>query len=190
MSVPPESDWPHSPLHRLSEGGVYFVTAGTYGKHHHFKGRLRLGVLQRGLLSVCRAAGWQLEAWAVFSNHYHFVAQSPDEEESAESLKGMLAELHFKTASWVNKLDHARTRKVWHNYWETLLTFEPSYLARLSYVHRNSVKHGLVEQAIMYPWCSATWFEQSASTAQVATLHRFKIDRLKLADDYAVSADW
>jgi putative transposase len=124
------------------------------------------------------------------SNHYHFVAHSPNTEDSAESLKGMLAELHFKTASWVNKHDDARTLKVWHNYWETLLTFERSYLARLSYVHQNAVKHGLVNQATEYPWCSAGWFERSASHAQIATLRRFKTDRLNLADDYTVSSEW
>ena len=29
--------WPHAPMHRLSEAGTYFVTAGTYLKAHHFR---------------------------------------------------------------------------------------------------------------------------------------------------------
>ena len=102
----------------------------------------------------------------------------------------MLAELHFKTASWVNKLDKAPGRKVWQNYWETQLTFEPSYLARLSYVHQNAVHQGLVSEATQYPHCSAAWFEQTASNAQIATLQRFKTDRVKVLDEYAVSPDW
>jgi putative transposase len=190
MSITADSDWPHAPVHRLSERGTYFVTAGTYGKHHHFKGKLRLSVLQRGLLSVCRDASWRLEAWAVFSNHYHFVAESPENQDSAESLQAMLAELHFKTASWVNKLDKARGRKVWHNYWETHLSFEQSYLARLNYVHQNPVHHGLLGEATKYPYCSAAWFERTASNAQIAILRRFKADRVKILDEYTVSPDW
>ncbi len=41
----------------------------------------------------------------------------------------MLGFLHEKTAKWINKLDAASGRKVWHNYWETRLTYEKSYLA-------------------------------------------------------------
>jgi len=50
------------------------VTAGTYQKQHHFTGRKRIEVLHRGLLAVAHEFALRLEAWAVFSNHYHFVA--------------------------------------------------------------------------------------------------------------------
>ena len=46
----PRTPWPHSPLHQLSTRGTYFVTASTYQKAHHFRGKTRLSVLQRGLL--------------------------------------------------------------------------------------------------------------------------------------------
>jgi len=78
---------------------------------------------------------------AVFYNHYHFVAVAPG---TAESLPRMLGLLHEKTAKWVNRLDAAPGGKVWHNYRETLLSFQASYFARLNYAHKNAVKHGLV----------------------------------------------
>ena len=37
-----------------------------------------------------------------------------------------------------------------------------SLLARLNYVHNNPVHHGIVPAARQYPWCSASWFENSA----------------------------
>jgi putative transposase len=151
--------WPHAPTHQLSVRGTYFVTAGTYLKAHHFRGAVRLRVLHRGLLTVAREFNWQLEAWAVFSNHYHFVAHSPGQAQDAASLPAMLGVLHTKTARWLNRIEGAPDRKVWHNYWETRLTYQKSYLARLNYVHQNAVKHGLVPAANQYPWCSAAWFE-------------------------------
>jgi len=33
--VPPK-DWPHAPVHRLSEHGIYLTTAGTLQKRHLF----------------------------------------------------------------------------------------------------------------------------------------------------------
>jgi putative transposase len=182
--------WPHAPEHRLSVRGTYFVTASTYLHHHHFAGKARLEVLHRGLLKVAEESGWRLEAWAVFSTHYHFVGHSPSEQGTAESLSRMLGLLHEKTAKWINRLDAAPSRKVWHNYRETRLTYERSYLARLNYVHQNAVKHGLVPVANQYPWCSARWFERTATPAQIKTLYHFKTDRISLSDEFEASPEW
>src|ERR1039458_9298182 len=71
-------------------------------------------------------------------------------------------------------MDGVEGRTVWHNFRDTRLTYQYSYLARLNYVHRNAVKHGLVPVANQYPWCSAAWFERIASPAQVKTIYRFR----------------
>jgi putative transposase len=182
--------WPHAPEHRLGVRGTYFVTASTHLRAHHFAGKSRLAVLHRGLLKLTAEFHWGLEAWAVFSNHYHFVAHSPEAADTAEGLSRMLGKLHEKTAKWINQLDATPARKVWHNYRETRLTYEKSYLARLNYTHQNPVKHGLVPVASQYPWCSARWFEHTATPAQVRTLYRFRMDQLNVTDDFEVSPDW
>ncbi len=182
QTPPPAVSWPHAPGHRLGECGTFFVTAGTYRKAHFFREAGRLEVLHRGLLALAEKHGWLLEAWAVFSNHYHFVAHSP--RNGAESLPLMLGQLHEKTAKWVNQLDAIPCRKVWHNYRETRLTFEKSYFVRLNYTHQNAVHHGLVPVANQYPWCSAAWFERTATPAQVKTIYGIKTDRVRVDDDY------
>ncbi|MGH7983728.1 MAG: transposase [Candidatus Udaeobacter sp.] len=176
--------WPHAPTHQISESGTYFVTAGTYLKAHYFGARERLDLLQRELLNTAREFSWELEAWAVFSNHYHFVARSPDGTEECGGLSRMLNVLHRRTAICVNQLDKTPGRKVWHNFWDTKLTYQKSYLARLNYVHQNAVRHGLVPVANQYPWCSAAWFEGAASPAMVRSIYRFKSDTLSVRDDF------
>ncbi len=180
----PRTPWPHAPTHRLGSAGTFFVSASTYLKQHHFRERLRLSVLHRGLLTVASDFGRALQAWAVFSNHYHFVGHCPPGADSAESLSRMLGELHKKTARWINARDRAPGRKVWHNFWETRLTYEKSYYARLNYTHQNPVRHGLVRVADQYPWCSAAWFQQNASPAHVKTVYSFRIDRVNVEDDF------
>jgi putative transposase len=118
----PRTPWPHAPTHQLGTRGTYFLTAATYLKAHHFESARRLRVLQRGLLTVAAQFGWQLEAWAVFSNHYHFVGHSPENADDASGLTATLRVLHVKTAEWVNKLDKTPKRKVWYNFRETRLT--------------------------------------------------------------------
>ena len=185
-----KTPWPHAPVHQLSGRGTYFVTASTYLKAHHCRGADRLRVLHRGLLTVAEKFDWKLEAWAVFSNHYHFVGHSPANDANATSLGTMLKMLHVKTAEWLNKLDKKPGRKVWFNLWDTKLTHQRSYLARLNYVHKNAVKHGLVPVASQYPWCSAAWFERTASPAAVKAIYRFKTDRISVLDEFEVDSDW
>jgi len=79
---------------------------------------------------------------------------------------------------------------VWFNFRETRLTYQKSYLARLNYVHQNPVRHGLVPVANQYPWCSAAWFERTASPAMVKSIYRFKTDRLQVPDAFEPVADW
>src|SRR5947207_3263540 len=71
----PPKDWPHAPVHRLSENGVYIVTSGTVHKEHLFKTDEKRDLLERMLLCLSKEHAWQLEAWAVMANHYHFVAR-------------------------------------------------------------------------------------------------------------------
>jgi REP-associated tyrosine transposase len=182
--------WPRAPTHQLSQQGTYFVTARTHNAEHHFRGANRLAVLHRGLLRLTFDFGWQLEAWAVFSNHYHFVAHSPVAEPDASSLRALLSLLHEKTAKWVNRLDGTPGRKVWFNDRDTRLTYQKSYLTRLNYTHRNAVKHGLVAAAHLYPWCSASWFERTASAAQVRAIYRFRTDLMRLDDEMEVAPEW
>jgi len=52
------------------------VTARTYLKASHFRKPLLL-LLQTTLFSEAGRLGWQLQAWALSSNHYRFVALSP-----------------------------------------------------------------------------------------------------------------
>ena len=168
-------------MHRLSENGIYIVTAGTLHKKHLFNSPEQRDLLERLLLSEAKNHGWDLEAWAVFANHYHFIARG---NPNSTNLREFIQALHSLSARELNQLDRRQQRTVWDNFWETRLTYQHAYLARLNYVHQNPVKHGLVPVANQYRWCSAAWFERTAAPAMVKTVYGFKIDKLSIADDY------
>jgi len=174
--------WPHAPPHDCFAPGMYMVTAGTYMKLHHLKSRARLRYFCETLVDGAAAHGWELQAWAVLSNHYHFIAKSPLEGKG--SLAKWIGALHRKTAIHLNGLDETSGRKVWYNYFDTPLTFQKSYFARLNYVNNNAVKHELVLRAVDYPWCSAAWFEKNSTPAFRKTIESFKTDDLNVFDNY------
>ncbi len=174
-------EWPHAPSHLFEPEAFYFVTVGTYMKKHLFRTPEDKTLLLKTLSEQAERFEWRLQAWAVLSNHYHFVAQAP---EDAESLRAMLRSVHSLTARHVNSRDAAPGRKVWHRYRDTCLTQQKSYLARLNYVHCNPVKHGVVERAWDYPWCSMRWFQKQAEEGFRERVLSFDADRVAIEDDF------
>ena len=110
-----------------------------------------------------------------------FIAASPS---APGTLRNFLGKLHMQTSKQLNAWDRAPGRKVWFQFWDSHITFERSYLARLNYVHYNPLHHRIVSRAEDYKWCSASWFERNSSTAFLTTIQNFKVDRLKVPDDF------
>jgi len=101
-------------------------------------------------------------------------------------LRRLVRHLHSVSAKEINLRDGTPGRTVWFQYWDTLPTYQKSYLARLNYVHTNAVRHGLVREPSAYPWCSAGWFQRTASRAFQATVMAFPSDRVSVPDEYDV----
>ena len=173
--------WHHAPSHLFLPNNTYMVTAGTYQKKAYFNTSDKLDFLQNTLFEEISQFGWSLEAWAIMANHYHFVTQAPD---NPDTLKKMITALHSKTAIWLNSVDNTPSRKVWFQYWDSCITYERSYLARLNYVHNNPVRHGLVEDAEQYPWCSFSWFSHNAELDYQRSVFSMPIDRISIRDDF------
>jgi putative transposase len=172
-------NWPHGPEHWLFEQGLYIVTAGTYQKLAHLNSPAKRDFFQESLFRYADEFGWNLRAWAVLANHYHFVAASPTDP---RTLRKFLGKLHMKTAEQLNLWDNMPNRRIWFQFWDSHITYERSYLARLNYVHQNPVRHGLVPVAENYKWCSAAWFARNAPLAFVKTVTSFKIDQVNVPD--------
>ena len=134
-------DWPHSPPHRLNEQGAYMVTCGTYLKAHFLNTPDKLEFSQRLLFECVSEFHWELHAWAILSNHYHFIASSPLDP---GTLRRLLSKLHTLSAREINRRDCQPGRKVWFQYFDVHITYANSYLPRLKYVHHNPAHHGVV----------------------------------------------
>jgi putative transposase len=175
------NQWPHAPLHKTLVPGTYMITAATYKKVLHFHSPERLQFLHDTLLHLTKEYQWQLQAWAVFANHYHFIAQSPQDP---KNLATLISQLHVTTARYINKTDGTPNRRIWWQYWDSHITYHYSYLARLNYVNNNPVRHGLVNDAQLYPWCSMSWFKATAQSSFVKTVTNFKTDSVNVIDDF------
>ncbi len=173
--------WPHAPPHHFTPHGVYLITAATLHRKRLFDSGAKLDLLRDTTLALAKNYALSSQAWAFFPNHYHVVAGF---ENSTTSHRDFVRHLHRELAIRLDRLDSTPGRRVMYEFWDTHLTFEKSWLARLNYVHQNAVKHGLVPLANQYPWCSAAWFETNARSGFVKSVYSFKTDRIKIPDDF------
>lgn len=173
--------WAHSPSHLFIPGSTYIVTAGTYKKESFFKNPERLTMLFTTLFEQAERFKCTLEAWAIMPNHYHFITHF---EEQENMLSKMIQTIHSLTSRYINNEDKSQGRKIWFQYWDTCITNEKSYFARLHYVHMNPVKHNLVESAEDYLWCSMKWFLLNTDSSFIQTVLSFKCDKISIKDDF------
>ena len=176
-------DWPHAPPHRLKESGVYFVTARAAHQRHLLSTPELRDWFQDSLFTLAQRYGWTLEAWAILSNHYHFVAHSPPSPREVGSLSAFLQHLHSAATRELNRRDATPGRtRLWQNFRDTHLTLQRGYLARLNYVHQNAVHHRVVILASDWKWCSASAFKRSVTPAWLRTIASFKYDEIAKKD--------
>ena len=171
----------HTPPHYFVPNAMYMVTGSIVHKQHLlFKSEYKDFFLKT-LFEKANSFGWNLEAWAVLNNHYHLISQSP---EDSSTLPKFIQQVHSITAIQFNRWDNTPGRQVWQNYWDTCITYEKSYLARLRYVHENPVKHGLVDNAMNYPYCSYRWLIERGDEDLKELVLNQPIDKANVFDDF------
>ncbi len=173
--------YPHNPPHLFMAGAIYMVTGATLYKSPILQTDQHKLLFCKVLFERAQICGWELQAWAVLNNHYHFISQSPEEP---QTLVRLIRELHSITAIGFNRLDGVAGRRVWYNYWDSCISYETSYLARLNYVHQNPVKHGVVQKAENYPFCSYRWFLEQGDSGFQDKVFNQPIDQIKVVDDF------
>ena len=173
--------YPHNPPHYFVPNAMYMITGAILHNQYLLNENRKKEFVLETLFERSKLLGWGLEAWAILNNHYHLVAQAP---ENVNTLSKLIRQAHSITAIQLNDWDNARGRQVWFNYWDSCLTYEKSYLARLHYVHMNPVKHGLVEDPLDYPYCSYRWFIERVDEKLRKQVFEQQIDRVNVFDDF------
>lgn len=179
-------EWPKTPSRKLNEKGTFAVTGETARKGYLFDTPEKLDILQETLLKLALEFQWQLEAWSLFSNHYHFLVSS----KTPENLDDFIEAFHSKTSELLNAYDSVEKRKVWSQYSVNRIVMQASHNAFLNFIHHNCVKHGLTKDATTYRWCSAKWFEAINDPEYVKKIKSFGsksfgINNLTIIDDFA-----
>ncbi|OGV58497.1 MAG: hypothetical protein A2X45_17490 [Lentisphaerae bacterium GWF2_50_93] len=177
-----QDTWHHSPPHVFKPDANYMITSGTYHKENIFNSPAKLKMLENIILDSLNDFSWTPIAWAVMSNHYHLIVRAPAEKEI--TISKICKTIHGKSSVQLNKVDNVSGRKVWFEFWDTCLTYENSYYARLKYVMNNPVHHGIVKTAEDYEFCSAGFFKFNADKQIRKRLESYSTEKLNINDNF------
>jgi putative transposase len=173
----------HNPPHLFRPNSKYFITGAIYQKRTLLQSDEAKRKLIRSLKQGFNSNGWKIEDWVALNNHYHLMADSPD---NLKSLPGIMRDIHKFTAMWIRKniQDAAGVEKIWWNYWDTCITYERSYLTRLNYIWYNPQKHGVIENAEEWAFGSLYHRIREEDLYVNKLRYRYPFDSVKVYDDF------
>ncbi len=195
----------HSPSHFFASNQMYMITTATYKKRKYLKDDKIKEYLFDLIFNKFSRFNWEIDAWVILDNHYHLLLQA---SKNAHSLPIIIREIHKFSALFIRKFlncnndvvskgqnhrfctpknkQHNRdsTSKIWWNYWDTCITYERSYFARLNYIHFNPVKHGYVDSPDKWKFSSYCKFCDEVGEEYKEILKKYPFNKVRVKDDF------
>ena len=131
---------------RVANGIYHVVTRGVREQPIYLDDTDRR-LFVRLLRKVARERAWTIHVFALMTNHYHLVVQTPDADvsEGMQYLNGVYA-MAFNAR-------HAYEGHVFERrFWSRVIESEADYLETCGYVLQNPVRAGLCRTFTDWPW--------------------------------------
>ena len=175
-------EYQHNPPHLFMPNRKYFITISTLGKFHYLKSDSSKKAAYDYLLKSINNFNWEVEDWVILNNHIHIMLNSP---ENATTLPKLMNNFYKFTANWLSKHGIKKIDiKYFHNYWDTCITYEKSYYARLNYIWFNPVKHGYVDSPEKWKFGSYFFRYRHEIKDIKLLMEKYPFDKVKIYDEF------
>lgn len=172
----------NNPPHLFRSKVKYFITGSTYQRKRYVASVESKNATMGYLFKSFKNFGWCIEDWVLLDNHYHVIAEAPDQ---AVTLHQVINHLHKFSALWIKRQSGNQNdgNRIWYNYYDTCITYERSYFARINYIWFNPVKHGYVLDPA--DWIFGSYYFRKKNEEPLETIIMgFPWDKVKIEDDY------
>ena len=170
----------HKPPHLFVNNAYYITTAHTIkGTRPLKKDEYKEIVIESLHFGYEQLYDWELICYVVLDDHYHILVKA---DENAINLPKIIESIHKFTSREINKLENKQGRKIWHQYWDTVITNQRSFFARFNYIHYNPVKHGYVKKMSEYKYSSFNDYYRTDENKLKNIWMEYPFDRLKIEE--------
>jgi putative transposase len=159
----------HRLPHLLLNHSKYFLVARTWEGRHYFDSDFKKQFLYDCIMEATDKFGYQCDCWVILNNHYQLVLDVDD----AKKLPLFIKQVNGGSSRKINKYDNCEGRKVWWQYWDSILDTEENYWTHVNYNLHNPVKHGYVKRMEDYIW--SDFKEQIEKCGAEAVYERFDL---------------
>ena len=168
----------HNPPHLFVPGAKYFITASAYRRLPAFQNDDVKEKMLEILIITCRLNNWRLEDWVFLNEHYHIMLQA--DEKGQNTVDKIINNFHKFSALYIKKQhqEYKKVKRIFYNYWDSCITYEGSYFARLHYIFINPVKHKYVKSAEDYRFGSYYHRVKFEEFKAIRFLSKYRSDKL------------
>ena len=105
----------HNPPHLFRQNAKYFITGSTYFRKHYLESDAAKEKTLEFMFKSFEHFGWKIEDWVLLNNHYHVMAEAP---EDATTMSNLINNFHKFSALWIKKhiRFEAEPQHIWYNY--------------------------------------------------------------------------
>jgi putative transposase len=144
-------------------GGTFLFTVVTERRQPLLTEEPARVALRQAIRAVRQARPFRIDGWVLLPDHLHAIwTMPPDDCDYATRWRVIKARVTHQLGASSHDPSVMTTRRrskghgsLWqHRYWERCLRDEGDLQGHLDYLHRNPVKHGLVERVVDWPWSS------------------------------------
>lgn len=138
----------YRPPHVFVNNNKYFIVARTFKGQHFFDNDEKKQILYNSIMNALTEFRYTCDSWVILENHYQLVI----DVKNTENLPDFIKLINGTSSRFLNILESRLGRKIWHQYWDTILDSDKSYWTHINYNHHNPVKHGYVDKMKDYKW--------------------------------------
>ncbi len=141
--------------HRVP-GGTYFFTVNLQDRRSRLLVQ-HIDLLRNAVRKVRRQRPFHIDAWVVLPDHMHCIWTLPEDDTQYSDRWKAIKIAFAKAIPNVEKRSTKQLangeRGIWQRrFWEHTIRDDRDYAAHVDYVHVNPLKHGLVKQAVDWPY--------------------------------------
>jgi len=145
----------HRPPHIFTPDSLVFISASTIDHTLIFNSNNELNVLLAAFNEAIEKFAFEKHGWVFLPNHYHILIKSA----KSSSVPEFINHLHGKSSFLVNGLNNVKGRKIWYQYWDSIIESEKEFYKHLNYIHHNPTKHRITKYMEKYQWSSYKYWE-------------------------------